>query len=208
MINQRQINHFFELFEAVYSGGIEPERFFRDEPYALEMLYLALSSDNRDLVTTAELVKRQRHDAARPRRAFESKEQLRERAEAALNAAQTDEARLATLGKPGAVPSGFSSTRRTQAINLIADEVLVLSKIASGFRRTFGTKLDVDEFARNDVYARTVLKLCTTSDNDELVALGSLFFDEAGKPTRHRRGQGLDPVTDFTQPLKARLGAP
>ncbi len=202
MSYQQQLNHFFELFESAYPGGMEPERFFRDDPYALEMLYLAQASDRDELVTTAELVKRERSNTLRLRRATQSGNERRTHAEAALRAAQTDEARVASLGKH--LVAGETSNR-ARAINLTAEETLLLSKMASGFKRSFGFRLDVDEFARNDVYARTVLKLCVTSEHDDLVALASLFFDEQGNPTRHRRGQHLDPPTTLTQPMMARL---
>jgi hypothetical protein len=196
MINQQQINHFFELFETAYPGGMEPERFFRDEPYALEMLYLALSSNQPELVAVAEWVKRQRSDALRPRRTAQMTSDERARAEAALQAAQTDAARQATSGANE--EKKHSPSRRTRNINLQAEDILVLSKIASGFRRVLGIRLDVDEFARNDIYARTVLKLCVTSGNDELVSLSLLFLDELGNPMRHRRGKALDLTTDLT----------
>ena len=193
---QKNLNSLVVLFKQQFNREMDAISFLEDDFYAGQILIAATAAPNGDLREVAQTLNRHRI-ALQATQAHSTKtaELLRSLAPALLEQTRNDAARRAT-GSPGIDPTRGDS-KRTQKLNLTGPDLMVLSKLANGMRRFYGARIDLQEFAGNDVYARLVLDLANYSGSDELVALAHLYFDESGTPAYHRRGQALDPFVPF-----------
>ncbi len=71
-------------------------------------------------------------------------------------------------------------------------EIVMLSQMRVQYRKTFGAFFDTLEFTGNDLYARTLLALCTASGNLVLATMARQFLNDDGPPRFHRRKGAAD----------------
>lgn len=75
---------------------------------------------------------------------------------------------------------------------LSSRQVFLLSQLRIEYRKAFGTYFDVVEFSRNDLYARSVLKVCVESERDFLAALAGELLEEKDDARPIRRKGSAD----------------
>ncbi|HEY4371754.1 MAG TPA: hypothetical protein VGN52_07505 [Burkholderiales bacterium] len=81
-----------------------------------------------------------------------------------------------------------SPEERRQATTVLTPEMAkMIERLLRFYRSEFGAAFDLEEFLSNDLYGRAVLKKARASANPELLATVEFFFDEDGRPRRHRR---------------------
>lgn len=88
----------------------------------------------------------------------------------------------------GSATTASSPEERRQATTVLTPEMAkMIERLLRFYRAEFGAAFDLEEFLSNDLYGRAVLKKARASANPELLATVEFFFDEDGRPRRHRR---------------------
>lgn len=83
---------------------------------------------------------------------------------------------------------GQQTGERRQATTVLTPEMAkMIERLLRFYAAEFGRTFDLEEFLSNDLYGRAVLKKSQSSNNPELLATAEYFFDEEGRPKRHRR---------------------
>jgi hypothetical protein len=191
-----------EAYRGDFGDGFDPQMFRQDNFYAAQVLERSLRDGSAQLQTIARPMEQQllssldievvdlegmdepvtatgetNADAHLPVLPIPEAARLRAGAQPAL---ETEVDPAAGAERRGANP-------RAGHVRLTDREVLQLSQMRIQYRKTFGMFFDIMEFTGNDLYARTLLKLCVNSGNPYLALLAEEFIGENQAPRLHRR---------------------
>jgi len=103
------------------------------------------------------------------------------------------QAPVTQFARPKPAGSGAArKDRRAGKVPLSTQEITLLSALRRLFHKYYGQSFDVEEFARNDLFAKVVLAEAMSSGHADLQALARPFLDQSGKPRLHRRMGTVD----------------
>ena len=172
-------------YRSDFNSEFDAKAFRNDDFYAFQVLERAIRDGSADLKAAAQALEEARLAQ------LESVETTH--VGMGMGTAPLPAAPVARTAEPPPGPERRTlSAGGTGHVRLGNREIVMLSQMRVQYRKTFGAFFDTFEFTGNDLYARTLLALCTASGNLALATMARQFLNDDGTPRFHRRKGAAD----------------